>query len=483
MADEFLNDLGDDFQDDSFLPDAVDEETAFRTSNTNAMVMDDSDIEDRLKLKSVKDVAKLVYSDDYMNTIQRVKAYEETHMEQESLSVEYIRSHPEYELMGKCNDIVAQIHTEISAVHKFLRDRYEKRFPELEQLIVHPVDFARCVNRLGNNLDIVNIDLSDILPSSNIITLSVTASTTSGTPLDQEELDVVLEAANLILSMDSDRQLISGYIERRMNLFAPNLSVLVGCQVASKLISLAGGLDNLANMPSCNINAIGAKRKGTLDGFSSADVVVHAGHIYECDLVQRCPKELRVRACKLVSGKCALVARVDCVHQSRDGEIGRKYFDECEAKIEKWLEPNPGRKEKAIVLEFRKTKRAGRKFQKIRERYAMSTLRKKANRVAFGQANEDYGSEVELGMLGSNEGSGMIRIASNYENKGFKIKPPKPQKGKGKGSRTQGTGTATSIFAIAPAQGLEVEKPSLYKDADEGYFSTIGGFTSTVAKK
>lgn len=421
----------------------MDEEKNYREQNSMNMEMD---VEEKLKIKNVKDVAQLIYTEAYTDTMTLVRKYKTSELTQNMSSREYVRSHPEYELMSKCNDLVTEIHDEILAIHKFLRDKYEKRFPELEQLIVHPVDFARCIKRLGNSMNLTSIDLTDILPASTIITLSMTASTTSGAPLTEEELQIVIEGCDVVLQYDEDRQLISNYIEQRMNIFAPNLSVLVGPQVASKLISLAGGLDSLANMPSCNINAIGAKKKGTLDGMSSAHTVIHAGVVYECELVQRCPRDLRFRACKLVSGKCALVARVDALHQSREGDMGRKYFDECETKIEKWLEPNPGRKEKAIVLDYRKTQRAGAKYQKMKERYMMSALRKKANRVEFGKASGDYGSDVDLGMLGSHEGSGMIRISSNYGGKGFKVKAPKGKKGK-KGTGTQ-TGTVTSAFAI-----------------------------------
>ena len=39
----------------------------------------------------------------------------------------------------------AHIHTHAGVIHKFLRDNYGKRFPELEQLVLHPLDYLRTV--------------------------------------------------------------------------------------------------------------------------------------------------------------------------------------------------------------------------------------------------------------------------------------------------------------------------------------------------
>ena len=45
-----------------------------------------------------------------------------------------------------------------------------------------------------------------------------------------------------------------------MQVVAPNLCQLVGSLVASKLISAAGGIKELAAMPSCNIQVMGSQR-------------------------------------------------------------------------------------------------------------------------------------------------------------------------------------------------------------------------------
>lgn len=53
--------------------------------------------------------------------------------------------HEEYEVILKSNEYGSAIDRELSVVHKVLKDLYRKRFPELEQIIPSPVDYARIV--------------------------------------------------------------------------------------------------------------------------------------------------------------------------------------------------------------------------------------------------------------------------------------------------------------------------------------------------
>jgi U4/U6 small nuclear ribonucleoprotein PRP31 len=55
--------------------------------------------------------------------------------------------------------MAARIQDEIQALHKFIRDHYNKKFPELESLVQHPLDYARTVKRVGNQT--VSIGLTE----------------------------------------------------------------------------------------------------------------------------------------------------------------------------------------------------------------------------------------------------------------------------------------------------------------------------------
>ena len=88
---------------------------------------------------------------------------------------------------------------------------------------------------------------------ATIMVVSVTASTTSGKPLSEEDLRHVLEASELALHLDDDKAAILKLVQLKMHQVAPNLSMAVGTEVAAKLMGVAGGLDALSRMPACNI--------------------------------------------------------------------------------------------------------------------------------------------------------------------------------------------------------------------------------------
>ncbi|CAI8023059.1 U4/U6 small nuclear ribonucleoprotein Prp31 [Geodia barretti] len=66
--------------------------------------------------------------------------------------------------------------------------------------------------------------------------VSVTASTTQGQRIEQEELDCVMEACDMALILNEKKLKILGYVESRMSFIAPNVSAIVGSTVATKLM-------------------------------------------------------------------------------------------------------------------------------------------------------------------------------------------------------------------------------------------------------
>ena len=62
-------------------------------------------------------------------------------------------AYDEYNTIVQCNEMVIEVDNEIEAIAKTIRDEYAKRFPELESLILNPLDYARVVLKLGNEID------------------------------------------------------------------------------------------------------------------------------------------------------------------------------------------------------------------------------------------------------------------------------------------------------------------------------------------
>lgn len=86
--------------------------------------------------------------------------------------------------------MATEIDQEINVIHKFVRDKYAKRFPELESLVQMPLDYINTVKLLGNDIDTNSRKeiIHTILPAATCIVVSVTASTSQGTRLEQNEV-------------------------------------------------------------------------------------------------------------------------------------------------------------------------------------------------------------------------------------------------------------------------------------------------------
>ena len=117
-----------------------------------------------------------------------------------------VEEDPEYNLIVQSNNLASEMDNEILIVHKFLRDHYSPKFPELESLIPNPLDYAKTVKLIGNAQDISAVDLKSHLPSATVMVVSVTATTTKGRQLTDLELKRVIEACDMAMQLDKDRQ-------------------------------------------------------------------------------------------------------------------------------------------------------------------------------------------------------------------------------------------------------------------------------------
>lgn len=84
-----------------------------------------------------------------------------------------------------------------------------------------------------------------------------------------------------------------------------------------------------------------------------------------------------------------MAARVDACHESVHGEIGLKFKEDIEKKLDKLQEPPPVKFIKPLPkpIEGSKKKRGGKRVRKMKERYALTEFRKHANRMNFGDVS------------------------------------------------------------------------------------------------
>ncbi len=94
---------------------------------------------------------------------------------------------------------------------------------------------------------------------------------------------------------------------------APNIQGLVGSLLGARLISLAGGLDRMARLPSSTIQVLGAE-KALFRSLKSNSLPPKHGVIFQFPEIHQSPKWQRGKIARALAGKLAITARVDAFH-------------------------------------------------------------------------------------------------------------------------------------------------------------------------
>jgi U4/U6 small nuclear ribonucleoprotein PRP31 len=464
----------------SNMPDAVVEDIDFDT----ALQADDQD-EALDKARGMLSHLSRLLSGDVLDThLAKVDQLMAATLQSDGTH-QNVDRHAEYDIIVRSNELAAQIDNEMSTIVKFIRDLYSTKYQELEELVQIPVDYARVVQIIGNHTDMTSVTgaLGDILPQHTILTISVTATTTMGKPLPPEDLARVLEACSAVIKLDDAKKKIEKYVESRMTFMAPNVSALVGTEIGARLMAIAGGLLQLSHIPACNLQVLGARKKA-LEGLSAANADIHTGILVKSPVLSMCPSALRLKALRLLAGKCILAARIDSFGQDQTGNTGIKFFEEVQQKIEKWQEPPPAKLHKALPAPNDKprNKRGGKRYRKAKERFAVTDMTKQRNRMAMDkpEATDEYTGEG-FGMLGQ-AGTGQLTVRQKDPHQLKKHLSRKTQarlrRVQVSGTQTQLSGTSSNI-ALSSVQGLELVDHSQQNKQEAGaekYFSATAGF-------
>lgn len=368
-----------------------------------------------------------------------------------------------------------EIDTEKLLVCGFVKEKYHKRFPELDSIIPNELEYIQAVKVLRNDLKIKNNEeLQKIFKPALSMIISVTAATTSGQPLTDQEFAKIDEACIMALELSEAKVTIFEFVDSKTNIIAPNLSALVGATIAAKLIAIAGGQVKLSEIPERQFLMLGAE---TLEGFSKFDMLPCTGFIYCSDLVKQVPMNFQDKVALKVAEKARLAARLDVScgkntlgeHEGQTGETFRKLLED---KIEKLLERPPIKFVKPLpkppynpnLERFKKL------IPPMKERSSISEMREQQNCMSFDKIKGDANQGLQIDEITN------ARIISilmkNLDRKNTAT---------GSSNTTRKEVPGTSSVPFTPLQGLEISDPSLVEkmigEANRKYFSNTSGFT------
>ena len=208
----------------------------------------------------------------------------------------------EYALFFKSNRYVQDITDEIGRIHKYVTMLYDAKFSDLKAIISNPYHYALICRTIGNSSTLDTSQFSKLLPQTLIMSLKLTSSLSSQ-PLPESKMKEVLEGCDTIVYLEEQKNTLQRFIESRIQFIAPNLSNLVSPAIAAKLVSTAGGLKNLAQMPSSNILTMGTGRQAT--GIGTSLGLVQQSFISRAPIVNEADREHRIKAIRVLAGRFA----------------------------------------------------------------------------------------------------------------------------------------------------------------------------------
>ncbi len=209
-----------------------------------------------------------------------------------------------------------------------IREWYGLHFPELDRMIEKHETYARLVLNLGKRLDFTTESLErEGLPANKVAQIVGTAENSMGAELTETDIEQIQALCKQTLELYNLRHALQNYADSTVGEVAPNIQALVGSLLAARLIALAGGLTNLAKMPSSTIQVLGAE-KALFRALKTGTRPPKHGVIFQDALIHDAKKWLRGKMSRALSGKLAIAARTDAFS-------GRYIGDSLKADLEK----------------------------------------------------------------------------------------------------------------------------------------------------
>ena len=201
-------------------------------------------------------------------------------------------------LIIQTTNSIEEIDKTVNLLTKRLMDWYSLYNPEISNRVEDHKKFVSLITRKSKSqlLKELNIDEKDAM----------------GAELKDKDVSTILLLATQINNFYRLRAHYEKYLEELEKETCPNFSVVAGATIAAKLISHAGSLKRLVEMPASTIQILGAekalfrhmrnKRKNLCPKF---------GLIHEHQLIQKSKKEMHGKVARALADKLSIAVKID----------------------------------------------------------------------------------------------------------------------------------------------------------------------------
>lgn len=237
-----------------------------------------------------------------------------------------------------------------------IREWYGLYFPELNRLIENHQTYATLISKIGNREQYTQDNLRSAGTFSDAMRaeLERQAKGSMGARIADYDLTRIRNFASIIKELYEARSEIEQYVDEVMKEVAPNVTGLAGSMIGARLLSLAGGLEELSRLPASTVQVLGAEKALFRALKTGANPPKH-GIIFQHPLIHRASWWQRGKVARVLAGKLSIATRIDAYSGEYQADVLKYTLDKRIEDIKKKY-PKPTRKEpmKYEREEFRK---------------------------------------------------------------------------------------------------------------------------------
>ncbi|MBI3588230.1 hypothetical protein HY095_03480 [Candidatus Micrarchaeota archaeon] len=209
---------------------------------------------------------------------------------------------------------------------------FKINFPEFS--IESEETYAKIVSNFGSRESIDFGKLSEIAGEAKATTLASRANESFGSPLTIQQANALRDLSHAVIALGESRRQLEKFVGAEADAVLKNVAHLSDALVAARLLSAAGSLEKLAEMPSSTIQVIGAEKSlfKHLRTHGRSPPPKH-GLIFQSPLLRSAPKDQRGRIARALAGKLAIAAKADCFTGNFIAPLLKEQLEERLAEI------------------------------------------------------------------------------------------------------------------------------------------------------
>lgn len=235
--------------------------------------------------------------------------------------------------------LLDDVEKQINTLYGRLMEWHGAHFPELREIIKDPYSYARFVYEVGGRSRVTHESVSAVLGVKEAGRVLEAAERSMGVDITEKDEDEMRRLARLIIEYTKTKGEIQEYIRSLMEIEAPNLSAIAGPTLGARLISLIGGLKELARAPASTIQVLGAER-ALFRFFKTGKGAPKHGVILQHPYLHSAPKWQRGKIARALATKISIAAKIDYFSsEDRSAELRKSLEDRIAEIKEKYTSP------------------------------------------------------------------------------------------------------------------------------------------------